>query len=256
MDVEEKHMKTQMIDIKTPDGVCDAFMAYPEDNGAYPAILMYMDGFGLRPYLYEMATTIAARGFYVLLPNMFYRLGRAPIIDIKYPVQIQDMPEIETKLRPLFKGYDPEFGMHDAAVFFDFLAQQKQVRQGPIGITGYCMGGGLSIRTAARFAHRVAIAASFHAGNLATDAPNSPHAQAGQIKARLYIAHADMDKNMPPEQIERLKKALDEAHIRYEAELYNGAAHGFTMADLPAYNETALKRHWHKLFELLESSWK
>jgi len=245
-------MKTQIIDIKTPDGACDTFIAYPEEKGACPAVLFLMDGFGLRDYLYEMAKTIASRGYYVLLPNMFYRLGRAPIIDLKFPLHVQDMPEAVKKLMPLFKTYSPEFGMRDTAVFFDFLAQQEQVRPGPISLTGYCLGGSLSIRAAARFPDQIKAAASFHAGNLATEASDSPHLLLGKVKAELYIAHADNDQSMPPEQIERLKAALVQSGIRYEAELYKDAAHGFTMADLPAYNEGALKRHWEKLFGLLE----
>ena len=116
------------------------------------------------------------------------------------------------------------------------------------------MGGGLAIRTAARYPDRVIAAASFHGAKLATEGPDSPHLLLGQIKAELYIAHADGDQNMTPEQIERLRMALERSGLKFEAELYTGAAHGFTMADLPAYNEAALKRHWVKLFELLERS--
>jgi carboxymethylenebutenolidase len=245
-------MKTQMIDIKTQDGVCDAFIAYPADNGSYPAVLFFMDGFGLRDYLYEMAKTIAARGYYVLLPNVFYRLGRAPVVDIKFPVRPEDMPEMSKKMMPLFQSFSPSVAMQDVAVFLDFLAQQKQVLSAKIGIAGYCLGGGLALRAAALYPDRVAVAAIFHAGRLATDAPDSPHLLLSHIKAQLYIANADNDKSMPPDQIERLRGALEQSGIRYEMELYNGASHGFTMADLPAYNEVALKRHWKKLFELLK----
>ncbi len=238
------------IDIKTQDGDCDVFIAHPEGNGPYPAVLFLMDAFGLRDYLYAMAKEIASHGYYVLLPNLFYRVRRSPMVDLKFPIRPEDMPEAAKQLMPLFQSYNPEFGIRDTAVFLDFLAQQKQVLPGKIGVTGYCMGGGLAIRAAAAYPDRIAAAASFHAGNLATDTPNSPHLLLSQIKAQVYIAHADNDKNMPPEQIERLRKALDQAGLRYEAELYSGAAHGFTMADLPAYNGVALKRHWNKLFDL------
>jgi carboxymethylenebutenolidase len=249
-------MKTQMIDIKTQDGICDSFIAYPEDKGTYPAVLFYMDAFGPRAYLYEMAKTIAARGFYVLLPNMFYRIRRVPITDIKFPVRAEDMPEAGKKLMSLFQTYSPEFGMRDTAAFLEFLSQQKQVLPGKIGMTGYCMGGALAIRAAIRYPDRVTAAASFHAGRLATEDPESPHHFLNRIKAELYIAHADNDKSMPPEQIELLRNALEKSGIRYKAELYSGASHGFTMADLPAYNEAALKRHWENLFELFERTLK
>lgn len=247
-------MKTQRMDIKTPDGVCDILIAYPEDNGPYPAVLFFMDAIGPRAYLYEMAQTIASHGYYVLLPNMFYRVRRAPVVDLKFPVRSEDMPELIQQIRPLLESFTPELGMRDVAVFLEFLAQQKQALPGKIGVTGYCMGGGLAIRTAAHYPDRVAAAASFHGGKLATDAPNSPHLLLSHVKAELYIAHADNDQSMPPEQIERLRNALDQAGIRYEAEVYSGAAHGFAMVDLPAYQEAALKRHWEKLFGLFERS--
>ena len=148
--------------------------------------------------------------------------------------------------------------MRDTAAFLEFLSRQAQVQPGPIGMTGYCMGGGLAVRAAIRYPDRIAAAAaSFHAGKLANrGARKAPHHFLNKIKAEIYIAHADNDKSMPPEQIERLQDALERSGIRYKAELYSGASHGFTMADLPAYNEAALKRHWENLFELLERTFK
>jgi carboxymethylenebutenolidase len=142
--------------------------------------------------------------------------------------------------------------LQDTGVFINFLNRQEQVLPGKIAITGYCMGGSLAIRAAARYPDRVAAVASFHAGNLATETPDSPYRLLGQIVGELYIAHADHDASMPAEQIARLQQALESSSVRYEAELYRGAAHGFTMADLPAYDAAALDRHWKKLLALLE----
>jgi len=241
-----------MVDIKTPDGACDSFIAYPDENGAYPAVLFIMDGFGLRENLFDMAKTIASRGYFVLVPNMFYRLGRAPLLDIRFPVRLEDLPEVRKKLMPMFQSYKPELGMRDIKVFLEFLGCQKHAHAGPIGISGYCFGGGMAIRTAALFPDRVNAVASFHGANLATQAPDSPHLLLNKIKAEIYIAHADNDQNMSSQQIEWLTAALEKSGTRYEQELYSGASHGFTMADLPAYNEDACKKHWKKLFDLLE----
>jgi len=246
-------MKTQFIDIPTTyDTICDVFVAYPEEKGAFPAVLLYMDAFGPRDSLYEMAKTIAARGYYVLLPNLFYRVCRAPVVDVKFPAKAADMPELIRQITPLFHNFTPDVAVKDAVLYFEFLAKQRQVMPGKIGITGYCLGGALAIRTAAYYPDRIAAVASFHAASLATDAPDSPHLLVKKIKAELYIAHADNDMFNPPAQIERLKEALDKSGVRYEAELYQDAAHGFAMADLPAHNPEALKRHWEKLFPLLE----
>jgi carboxymethylenebutenolidase len=160
------------------------------------------------------------------------------------------MPEAIKVIMPLFQNFSVESAVNDAEFFLDYLSEQKHVRAGKVGATGYCLGGGLSIRTAARHPNRIAAAASFHAGNLATDAHDSPHLLLNKIKAELYIAHADNDQSMPAAQIERLNTALKESHVRYKAEVYKDAAHGFTMADLPAYNKAALALHWKNLSEL------
>jgi carboxymethylenebutenolidase len=248
-------MKTQMVDIKTQDGICDAFVAYPEDGKQYPAVLSLMDAYGLRDYLYEMAKKIAAQGYYVLTPNLFYRLRPAPVLDVKFPVKAEDMPTVKPKLMALFQGYSPVMqGVPDIGVCLDFIAQQKQAQPGKVGLTGYCMGGGLAVRAAAQYPDRIAAVTSFHAGNLATEEPASPHLQIGKIKAKVYIAHADNDQSMPPEQIARLDAEIKKSgHGLIQTELYPGAVHGFTMADLPAYSEAYCNKHFDKVFELFGS---
>ena len=133
-------MKSEWIDIKTADGVCDAFIAHPDDGAAHPAVLFYMDAFGPRPWLYEMAKKIAARGYYVLLPNVFYRVRRAPVVDAKFPLRPEDMAEVRKLFGPLFQSFTPAMGMKDAETYLDFLAAQSLVKSAKIGVTGYCMG--------------------------------------------------------------------------------------------------------------------
>jgi carboxymethylenebutenolidase len=246
-------MANKTIDIKTPDGVCDSYISYPDAGGPFPAVLFYMDGIGVRPVLHQMADRIAASGFYVLLPNMFYRSGRTPLFDVS---QILN-PENRPKLMELVTSVTPERQVRDAGAFLDFLASQKETKPGSkVGLTGYCMGGAMVMRTAAHYTDRVAAAASFHGGRLATDAPDSPHHLAGQITAELYFGHADQDHGMPLQDIARLDEALKIAGNRYQSELYAGAAHGFTMSDLPAYNKAACERHWDRLLGLYSNTLK
>ncbi|MDT4986680.1 MAG: carboxymethylenebutenolidase [Micromonosporaceae bacterium] len=246
-------MHTAMVDVRTSDGVADAYLAHPDDGHRHPAVLFYMDGIGLRPRLSEMAEQIAAHGYLVLAPNLFYRHGRAPLV-----ADLSDLlkPENRAKLMESFRRFatslTPEAAMRDAAAYVNFLSAHRSVTSGPIGITGYCMGGAMALRTAAAFADRVAAAASFHGGNLATDAPDSPHLLADRISAELYFGHADEDRSMTQEQITRLEAALDAAGVHYRSELYPGAAHGFTMADTAAYNAAATDRHWTNLLALLD----
>jgi carboxymethylenebutenolidase len=244
-------MANQMIDIKTRDGVCDSHVSYPDAGGPFPAVLFFMDGVGLRPTVKQMADRIAGEGYYVLLPNMFYRRGRAPLWDDATILR----PENRPMLMELVMSMTPERVVSDAGAFLDFLAKQKEARpSGKVGLTGYCMGAGMVMRTAARFPDRVAAGAGFHGGGLATDDPNSPHRLAGKIKARLYFGHADQDPFMTPEQIARFGQALKDAGADFEAELYTGARHGYTMSDLPVYDAPAADRHWRHLLGLFKAT--
>lgn len=139
----------------------------------------------------------------------------------------------------------------DAAGHLDWLASRPEADAGPVGVSGYCMGARLALLTAGTHPAKVAAAAGFHGAGLATDAPDSPHLLADAISAELYLGHADQDPSMTPEQIERLDKALTAAGVRHRAEVYTGAAHGFTMADTDRYDAEAAERHWTALLELL-----
>jgi carboxymethylenebutenolidase len=246
-------MPSETIDIRTADGVCDAYLARPDMSGRFPAVLFFMDGIGVRPVLHRMADRIAANGFLVLLPNLFYRAGRAPVFDVATILQ----PENRPKLMELVNALTPDRIGSDAGTFLEFLAARPEVTPGSkVGLTGYCMGGAMVMRTAARFPDRIAAGASFHGGRLATTAADSPHLLAGAIKAELYFGHADQDQGMPIEDIKRLEDALSAAGTRYESELYAGALHGYTMPDLPVYNETACDKHWGRMLGLFAKTLK
>lgn len=240
------------IDIPTKYGVCDSYVAYPHDGKKHPAVMLMMDAFGPRAYLYSMADKLASHGFFVLLPNLFYRIRHAPVIDSTFPIDKSHMPEARKELTQIYNQYRPKEGLEDIAEFLKFLSHEKQVKPGKIGITGYCMGGGMGLRAAAAFPDSIAAVASFHGGSLATDRDDSPHLGLNKIKAKIYIAHADYDGSMPPEQMDRLKIAMENAGNDFESELYVNAHHGFTMADLPVYEHAALEKHWIKLLELFK----
>ncbi len=242
-------MTSKAIDIETADGACDAYVSHSDRGGPFPAVLFFMDGIGIRPVLRQMADRIAAEGYYVLLPNMFYRRGRAPVFDVATVLN----PENRPALMELVLSLTPERVVRDAGVFLGMLAAQKEVAPGrKVGLTGYCMGGGMVVRTAAAFPARVAAGASFHGGRLATDDPASPHRLVGEIRCPLYFGHADQDQSMTPEQIDRLAQALRDAGTAFEAELYSGARHGFTMPDLPVYDQKACDKHWQRLLALFK----
>ena len=242
-------MPGSTVDITTPDGVANAYLTRPDDEPR-PGVLYMMDAFGLRPVIEEMADRIAADGYVVLAPNVFYRAGRSPVPpmpDMSDPAQRQSFFE---SLAPLREPLSPEAVASDGGAYLDYLAQVAG--PGPVAITGYCMGVRLGWQIAAAHPGRVAALAGFHAGGLVTDAPESPHRGAAKLDSELYFGFADNDPSMSADQIATLGQTLDEAGARYRSEVYEGAAHGYTMADTPAFNEDARERHFRELGALLE----
>lgn len=244
-------VRTSNLDIPTADGVADAFLAAPDDDARHPGVLFYTDAFGPRPRTEEMARHIAEQGYVVLVPHVFYRQGHAPLLDTSTLKDPDARGSLFAKLRPWMNALTPERAMNDAESYLDFLAGQDAVADGPMGVTGYCMGGALALRTAAHRPEQIAAAAAFHPARLATDAPDSPHLLADRINAEVYVGSADGDPGMPPEQQSRFDQALTEAGVRHTCEQYDGAAHGFTMADTAVYDEAATERHWENLLGLL-----
>ena len=238
------------VDIPTPDGTADAYLAHPDDNAPHPAVLLYMDAFGLRPHLKSMADRLASAGYTVLVPNVFYRSGRAPLVELPDFINPAERPEIIQSLRPAAMTLTPEAAMRDAVAYLDWLTASPLTSDGAVGITGYCMGAGLALRTAGTYPDRVAAVAGFHGAYLASDAPDSPHLLADRITAELYFGHADQDSTNPAEQIDRLDKALTAAGVHHRAEVYAGAHHGFTQADTAMHSPEATERHWTALLEL------
>ena len=242
-------MPTSSIDIETPDGVADAYLSQPADGERHPGVLFLMDAYGLRPRIEEMAERIAERGYVVLAPNVFYRAGRSPVIPFPDMSSDEARGEFFGRVRSLMGELTPERLAADGAAYFDELAKHADE---PFAITGYCMGARLGLRIAAAHPDRVAALGGFHGGGLVTDDPQSPHLSAGALRAELYLGHADNDGSNSPEQIAALDAALDEAGVTHTTEVYEGAAHGYSMSDTPAYNEEAAERHFQALSDLLD----
>ncbi|MFJ6620658.1 dienelactone hydrolase family protein [Kitasatospora sp. NPDC091335] len=243
-----------LVDIPTADGTADAYLAHPDDGRAHPAVILYTDAFGLRPHLERMADRLAEAGYTVLVPNAFYRSGRAPVVELPELVDLEQDSGLFARIGPLLATLTPEATTRDADAYLRWLADSPLVQDGPVGLTGYCRGALLALRTAASHPDRIAVAAGFHGGSLATDTPDSPHLGAERITAELYFGHADQDPALPPEQIDRLAAALTAAGVRYRAEVYAGAPHGYTQADTTRYDAAADERHWAALLGVLRQA--
>lgn len=249
-------MQTTTVDVPTGDGVADAYLVRPDGDGPFPGVLVFMDAFGLRPRMAEMAETIAARGYVVLVPNLFHRFGRAPLVDLSGLGDDAQRGALFQQLGPMIGALTPEVVARDTTAYLDCLTGQPDVTPGPVAITGYCMGGTNALRAIEAHPDRIAAAAAFHAGRVVTDAPDSPHLGVGAVTGELYFGHADQDQSMTAEQIETLEKALDAAGITYTSEVYRGARHGYTQSDTPMYDEQATERHWAALFDLLDRTFR
>jgi carboxymethylenebutenolidase len=242
-------MPTSSVEINTPDGEANAFLARPDDE-PHPGVLFLMDAFGLRPTIQEMIERIAADGYIVLAPNLFYRSGPSPVPEIPDLSDPDERMSFFQSLRPLMEELTPEGVASDGAAYLDYL--ERSGARGPVAITGYCMGARIGWGIATAHPDRVAALAGFHAGGLVTDAPDSPHLSAGEFSGELYFGFADQDPSMNAEQIAALERALDDAGANYRAEVYAGAQHGYTMADTPAHDPASRERHFQELRSLLE----
>jgi carboxymethylenebutenolidase len=239
---------TKTLEIPTPDGRADAFAAFPGGGGRHPGVLMYPDGFGLRPVLREMARELAGHGYYVLVPNPFYRHGPAPVIELPAHIGEEARPALFARLMPLIEAHTSARVLRDADAYLRFLAARPEVAGGPVAVTGYCIGGLLALRTAAAHPDRVAAVAGFH-GPVVADEPGGLPGFLSRVTARVHLGHAAGD--LTPEALGDLNAVLDAAGVDHTSEIYPGTAHGFTMADTDAFDPAGLRRHWDRLLPLL-----
>ena len=238
------------IDVKTPDGICDAVFIHPT-KGSHPGVLLWHDSPGLRPVIRDLGKRIAAEGYSALVPNLFYRAARAPVFDASF--DYANNPADREKYRRTVASFlAAGAAERDAVAYVAFLDAQQQVdKKRKIGTHGYCLGGPYIMRTAAALPDRVGAGASFHAGFLVTDKPDSPHLLAPKIKARLYFAIASDDDKRDPEVKNKLKGAFAAANVRAEIEVYPKALHGWRVPDsAAAENKQDAERAWRKLVAL------
>ncbi|WP_406187112.1 dienelactone hydrolase family protein [Streptomyces sp. NBC_01006] len=240
-------MPTKTLHIPTADGQADAFAAFPDCGERHPGVLMYADGFGIRPVLREMARELAGHGYYVLVPNLFYRHGPAPVIELPEYIGEEVRSAVFAQLMPLIEAHTADRVLSDADAYLGFLTAQPEVAAGPVAVTGYCIGGLLATRTAAAHPGQVAAVAAFH-GPVGADGPDA----LAKITAEVHFGHAEGD--LTPEALGELNQALDAAGVGYTSEIYPGTVHGFTMSDTGAFDPAGLKRHWDRLLPLLDAT--
>jgi carboxymethylenebutenolidase len=235
------------VEIRTPDGVCDAYFVYPS-SGTHAAVLVWPDILGLRTAFRQMGKRLAESGYAVLTVNPFYRSKRAPVV----PDGATFNEETRGIVFPLAQQLNATTHANDARAFVAWLDQQPQVDRGrKVGTTGYCMGGPITMRTAAALPDRVGAAASFHGGGLVTQNPDSPHLLVPQMKAQYLFAVAENDDQREPEAKNVLREAFAKAKLNAEIEVYP-AAHGWCPPDSAVYDEAQAERAWSRMLVLFE----
>jgi carboxymethylenebutenolidase len=238
----------QQILIKTPDGEADGFFYQDESGRRLPGVIFLTDIGGIRPTQQEMARRLAGEGYTVVLPNIFYRTGRPPLVEM--PPDFRDRRMMK-RMGELSAPLTPEAFERDTSAYIAFMRSQASVAAGPMGVVGFCYSSALAMRMAAAQPDEIAAMASFHGGRLATDDPSSPLLLLPRIKSELYFGHAVEDRSMPKEAIDKLNAALAHWGGRYESEVYKGAHHGWTVRDHPSYDQPQAERAFEKLRDLL-----
>ncbi|HEY5105761.1 MAG TPA: dienelactone hydrolase family protein [Caulobacteraceae bacterium] len=232
-------MIESQIEIATQDGATTTFVCHPERGGPYPVIVFYMDAPAIREELRDMVRRLATVGYYVMLPNLYYRSGVMELDETSRPRMFELMDSLTI----------PRV-MDDTRALLGFAADDEAASDGPIGVVGYCMSGPFAINAAAVFPDRVAAAASIYGVRLATEADDSPHKVAGRARGELYFACAEIDRWAPMAMVEELKAALPRTGVKAEVEIYPGVEHGFAFPQRAAYDRDAAERHWERLFSL------
>ncbi|MDB5493721.1 MAG: Hydrolase [Phenylobacterium sp.] len=239
-------MIEQTVEIATKDGATTTFIVHPEREGPYPVVLFFMDAPAIREELRDMARRIAAVGYYVMLPNLYYRKGVMEMADL--PPLPQDAAR--ERMFEFMNSLTIPAVMDDADALQDFADRDPAAGLGPIGTLGYCMSGQYAIAFAARWPERVGAAASIYGVRLVTDEADSPHLAAAKALGELYFACAEHDPWAPLEMVEALDQSIKSRKLNAEVELYPGVHHGFAFPQRPAYDRPAAERHWERLFAL------
>jgi carboxymethylenebutenolidase len=235
----EKHL-----DIHTADGAMNTFIVYPEENGPHPVVLFYMDAPGKREELHDMARRLASVGYYVVLPNLYYRRSR----------DFWLTERTEAKMAVMFEHMHAttiDMVVRDTEAMLRFVDAHPDADGDRIGAVGYCMSGPFVMAAAANFPDRIRSIASIHGANMVTDRADSPHLMPPRIRCESYFACAETDKWAPPADIAKLQAALEAAGTPHRIEWYPGAEHGFVFPlRAGIYHKPSAERHWERLFDL------
>jgi carboxymethylenebutenolidase len=247
-------MKERFVDIATPDGPMDTFITYPEEGGPFPAVVIFMDIWGLREELFDVARRIATVGYYVLVPNFYHRAGK-----VRFEFRDDDgrmisfdrlADETRAQIEAVFKPLSDTMVMSDTGALIDFLRRDDAVRPGAMGGVGYCMGGRHVLCAAAQFPQSFIASASLHGTAMISDRPDSPHLQIGRMRGEVYCGYGEHDRHTPPQLVAELTRLLQSAGVRSSHVVHRGADHGYALPDRDVFDKQAANRDWEHIFAM------
>ena len=249
-------MKERLVDIPTPSGSMDTFVVHPRENAPFPAVVVFMDVWGLREELFDIARRIATVGYYCLVPNFYYRQGK-----IRHEFRDQDGRMVsldrldqqnqEAVLAPAGKLSDAMV-VDDTGALLAFLDRGEPAHVGAMGCIGYCMGGRHVFRAAANFPQRFRASVSLHGTNLVTNQADSPHLSAKNADGELYCGFGEKDRFTPPTTIHAIESALRGCKVKFSCEVHQGADHGYALPDRDVYDKPAANRDWELIFRMFQ----
>lgn len=237
-------MIDSQIDIDTKDGKITTFITHPERGGPFPVVIFYMDAPAIREELRDMARRLGTSGYFVMLPNLYYRAG---VMELG-PIDPDPESEERKRMVALMNAINIPLVMDDTKALLGYAAGDRAANTRIVGTVGYCMSGRYAINAATHFADRVRAAASIYGTQLATEQADSPHLAPTKTKAELYFACAETDIYAPPHIIEKVRAGME--GTRNEVEIYPGTHHGFAFPKRPVYDRNAAERHWERLLAL------
>ena len=240
-------MKEAQVNVPTRAGSADTFICHPERGGPFPGVIFYMDAPGIREELYDMARRIASVGYYVMLPNLYYRHGHGTTCG---PNCTQEGHADFQQMIGLMTSVTNAMIAEDTQGFLAHLDAQAAVRKGPLGAVGYCMSGPFAVTAGANYPEHFAAVASFHGVPMVTDQPDSPHRTVGRMKAEAYFGFGEVDPLTPKKDVDAFREAVSKTTLKQELEVYPGASHGFVFPQRAFYHKPSAERHWERLFAL------
>ena len=237
--------------IPTDGGEMDCFTCYPEEGGPFPAVILYMDAPGIREELRDMVRRLATVGYYVILPNMYYRIGR----EGNYGFNLAEIRSDPAELENMFAAMNSltnALVVEDTAAMLPFLRDDPNVADGPMGCVGYCMSGRYVVSVGAAYPDDFAAIASYYGVGIITDQPDSPHLVADRVKGEMYLAFAESDHYVPDDVLDQMPSVMTAAGADFRVEVYPGTGHGFAFPNRADYVKQAGERHWERMFALYD----